>query len=96
MKEIINLRERLKNEPLTLRVLEFLVQFALFDPSEKVRKLAIQKIDKIYEGVIKGALVGDCEVMVEIGGENEFKLGYLCDMPKDYFGEPIAHPFTID
>ena len=95
MKEVVNLQEKLK--PQTLRWLEVLVLTALFDPSKIVRDMSIKQITKRYEKIINKVFVGDCQVMLEIQFKNgASKFGYLCDVPKEYFGEPIAHPFIIN
>ncbi len=95
MKEVINLQERLK--PQTLCLLEVLVLAALFDPSERMRETAIKQITERYEKIINKVFVGDCQVMLEIQFKNgNSQFGYLCDVPKEYLGEPIPHPFIID
>ena len=94
---LVILKKVLKEDLTQFRILETLVQIALFDQNLKVRKTAIEKISKSYQGAIMGGYTRANKIFLTIQYD-DFPpvLGYVGDAPKKYRGKIIKqHPFVL-
>lgn len=95
MAETVDLKGILKQED--FQILEALVKAVMLDPSEEVRKTAINIISRRYGGVITEGFCGDNQLFVIFGKNGVGKIGYVCDKPKEYLKMPtVVYPFRIE
>ena len=84
------LEERFRDGSEIFGLTRYLVLTVLFDSKKDRRIRATNQLQCVYENRIRGIIVGDNQIFLDILQSDNFcELFYLCEKPKNYSGKPI-------